>query len=105
MRLNILIPHLHPILVNFLDMDTLDNLHTLFLQLLLNFLGKFWAKRCLDSIWALHEYETGIPRSDALEVSRQDMIDMHGRSCCKLNPRWASADKHEGEQAFALLLV
>ena len=26
-RLNVLIPHLHPMLVQFLDMDTLDDLH------------------------------------------------------------------------------
>src|SRR4249920_1346535 len=46
MRLNILIPHLHPILVNFLDMDTLDNLLTLCFQFLRHFLSEFWSKRC-----------------------------------------------------------
>src|SRR5256885_12454647 len=86
-------------------MDTRDDLHAYLFQLLLYFLCEFRAKRRQNSRWSLHNDKTGIAWSDALEVARQDMTDMHGRSSCELNSRWASSYKHEGEQPFALMLV
>ena len=73
-RLNVLIPHLDPMLVHFLDMDTRDDLDALLFQLLLYFCCEFRAELRQGPWCSLHEDKTGVSRSNPLEVALQNVV-------------------------------